>query len=274
MAAGLVSLNLENGDLVLTSPFNRSLIDDLKDQIPYQDRAWDPAQKVWRVKYQHGSILVNLVKKYLGQTITVPSQTTYSDSYVHTRLFKVEYIGAARLRDDGSQTATGYVAGQWSIIFPQDVLAAWFGGDGKPNEPQTYFSILGVKKDAGPEEIKKAYRLAARTWHPDVNKEPNAAEQFRRIQEAWEVLRDDQSRRKYMAGLKFEQSLTRYEEKTREFSWCPPVRCGWVTVECTESVGKFFIKKILSWDEIKDDAGRSMVSYWPKGQDQFKSEFI
>lgn len=258
----------------MTSPFDRGLVDEIKE-LPYNDRTWDASRKVWRIKYMHGSIIAKLVKKHLGQEIQVPAQQTYSDSYVQTRLFKIEYVGAARSRDDGSQTATGFTAGAWSIIFPQTVLMAWFGGQENPSEAPTLFGVLGVKKSASPEEIKKAYRLAARTWHPDVNKESNAAEQFRRIQEAWEILRDNQTKRKYLAGLKFEQDAKKHSDsRPSDFNWCPPVRCGFVTVECTESVGRFFVTKILAWGEIQDNSGKIMVSYWPKGQDQFKVEFI
>lgn len=265
-------LTLEGGDLILTSPYNRGLVEGIK-ALPYHDRTYDLARKVWRVKYMHGATVARLVKTHLGQEIQVPSQRTYATDYVQIRLFRVEYIGSVRPREDGSQTATGYVAGQWSIIFPWAALLAWFGGEAKPGDAPTLFGVLGIKKDASPEEIKKAYRLAARTWHPDVNKEPNAREQFERIQHAWEILRDDQQKRKYVAGLKYEQDAGQ-EYHREEFGWAPPVRCGFLTCECTESVGRFFVQKILAWCEIQDGAGKTMVAYWKKGAEQFTTEFI
>lgn len=266
------SLTLDRGDLILHSPYNRELVDGIK-ALPYNDRTWDKDKKVWHIRYMHGSTVAALVRQHLGYEIQVPTQKTYAADYVQTRLFRIEYIGSVQLRDDGTQTATGYVAGQWSVIFSQAVLLAWFGGEQKPGDAPTLFGVLGVKQDATLEEIKKAYRLAARTWHPDVNKEPNATEQFRRIQDAWEVLRDDQKKRKYLAGLKFAQDAGR-QQPHQEFGWAPPVRCGLVVCECTESVGRFFIQKIISWGEIQDAAGCTMVSYWPKGADEFKTEFI
>lgn len=60
-----------------------------------------------------------------------------------------------------------------------------------------YYAILGVKKDATEKQIKSAYRNLARKYHPDVNKEPGAAERFKEINEAHAVLSDKQKRAKY-----------------------------------------------------------------------------
>lgn len=61
-----------------------------------------------------------------------------------------------------------------------------------------YYHILQVTKDAGAEEIKKAYRRLALRFHPDVNKdEPASVEYFRDITEAYGVLIDADKRRKY-----------------------------------------------------------------------------
>lgn len=60
-----------------------------------------------------------------------------------------------------------------------------------------YYRILGVPRTATPEEIQRAYRTLARRSHPDVNKEPGAEERFKAITEAYHVLSDPKSRRKY-----------------------------------------------------------------------------
>ncbi len=61
-----------------------------------------------------------------------------------------------------------------------------------------YYDVLGVSKNASPEEIKKAYRQMAKKFHPDVNKEDeNAADKFKEVAEAYEILGDDQKRATY-----------------------------------------------------------------------------
>jgi molecular chaperone DnaJ len=67
-----------------------------------------------------------------------------------------------------------------------------------------YYEILGVARDATPEEIKKSFRALARETHPDANPDdPRAEERFRSIAEAYEVLSDDQKRARYDRGESF-----------------------------------------------------------------------
>ena len=58
-----------------------------------------------------------------------------------------------------------------------------------------YYGILGVRRDATNEEIKRAYRKLARELHPDVNPDPEAQQRFREVTVAYEVLSDPQKRK-------------------------------------------------------------------------------
>lgn len=60
-----------------------------------------------------------------------------------------------------------------------------------------YYEVLGVDKNASEAEIKSAFRKLAKKYHPDVSKEPDAAEKFKEAQEAYAVLSDTQKRSQY-----------------------------------------------------------------------------
>ncbi len=60
-----------------------------------------------------------------------------------------------------------------------------------------YYDILGVSRDASDGDIKKAFRRKARELHPDVNKEPDAEERFKALNEAYDVLSDPQKKGMY-----------------------------------------------------------------------------
>lgn len=62
-----------------------------------------------------------------------------------------------------------------------------------------YYQALGVSKTATQKEIQAAYRKLARKLHPDVNKAPDAEESFKTINEAYEVLKDPEKRKRYDA---------------------------------------------------------------------------
>lgn len=64
-------------------------------------------------------------------------------------------------------------------------------------EYKDYYEILGLKKEASQDEIKRAYRSLARKYHPDVSKEDAAESKFKEIGEACEVLKDPEKREAY-----------------------------------------------------------------------------
>jgi curved DNA-binding protein len=72
--------------------------------------------------------------------------------------------------------------------------------------PRDFYDILGVPRTASQQDIQRAYRKLARTYHPDVNHDPAAEERFKEISEANDVLSDPETRRRYDAfGADFRQ---------------------------------------------------------------------
>jgi curved DNA-binding protein len=60
-----------------------------------------------------------------------------------------------------------------------------------------YYEVLGVSRGASKDDVQGAFRKLARKFHPDVSKEPRAEDRFKEINEAYEVLKDDDKRRLY-----------------------------------------------------------------------------
>ncbi|XP_073136628.1 chaperone protein dnaJ A6, chloroplastic-like [Henckelia pumila] len=117
-----------------------------------------------------------------------------------------------------STTSDMRLASQSSTLFSQKSLNALFGTVSYNcsaskrgvrlivRADRDYYSVLGVSKNASKSEIKSVYRKLARSYHPDVNKEPGAEQKFKEISNAYEVLSDDENRSIYdrygEAGLK------------------------------------------------------------------------
>ena len=75
------------------------------------------------------------------------------------------------------------------------------------SKKRDYYEILGVNKDATPEQIRKAYKKLALKWHPDKNPDnkKEAEEKFKEINEAYTVLSDPKSKQQYdFGGFNFE----------------------------------------------------------------------
>jgi len=264
------SLTLENGILVYRSSYDPGLVNALKATIPATDRKWEPRRKVWLVAPQHGRTLADLTSQYLGENIGVPRGQQVA--VTETRIVEVRYIGMTKDRGDGSPTAFGLHAGDWSVILPETVLREWFNAEARPDETTTLYAVLGVANAAADSEIKKAYRRLARTWHPDIYQEPDAKEQFIRIQHAYEVLGNARTRAKYDAGLILEASLRSRKQDAniahQVAGYRSPLRCGLIMAEGKESLGRFVIEKIIAWQDIVNNQGQVLVTSWPMGAEE------
>jgi molecular chaperone DnaJ len=73
-----------------------------------------------------------------------------------------------------------------------------------------YYETLGLNKTASKDDIKAAYRKLAKKYHPDLNHEPGAEEKFKEVQEAYDILYDDEKRKMYdqYGSAAFEQGAS------------------------------------------------------------------
>lgn len=254
----------------MRSSYDPALVAALKTTIPACARKFDPASKAWIIAPQYGQTVARIVATTMGLDIDVPATTAAAETV--TRLVQLDYLGQAKDRD-GQQLAFGYSDGDWRLVFPIDVLRRWFGDEAQRPEG-TLYNILGISATAQPDEIKTAYRRAARQWHPDVCHEPDAAEQFKRINHAYELLRDSTKRARYDAGLQLQATVVRgYREQVQLPTWRPPLRCGMLLVEATEQVGRLVVSRILQWQDVVNPQGQIMVTSWVTGYDKPKIEW-
>ena len=262
-------VTLENGLLVFTSPYDAELVASLKNTIPGHERKWDPDRKVWLISSTQADNLKRIVSQFFHEKLQLPS-IQIKQPVKETRLLEVHYIGACKPRDDGSCTAWAWINGEWGAVFTEQVLRDWFeAGPTRPGETSTLYSVLGVKPIASGDEIKTAFRRLARIWHPDIAKEPDAEEQFKKINHAYQLLSDPRLRAKYDVGL----ALTVTTETTLNNRWSSiqsvyrsPLRCGLIMADGIESMpGKFFVEKILVWEDINNPLGQILASTWPMG---------
>lgn len=277
-------VTLHSGDIQYFSSYDVGLVDALKREIPWQERRWNPDSKCWQVDPRHAQTLIDLSRQHLGVTAEVQGNLFAVSNDPVVKLLQLEYLGTAKERADGGWTASGWVNDGWNAIFPLDVLKSWFAfGDDDSTDPTaapTLYAVLGIQKDAPGTDLKRAYRRAAKQWHPDVCREPNAAEQFMRIQAAYDTLSNPLQRRKYDAGLAFQRSIKpdkklSFADRQNLFGslWYPPLRCGWVMVQAKQSLGRLNVSSILSWTDI-ERGGLMMISTWPRGADHFEKRWM
>lgn len=262
------------GQLAFSFSYNAGLVAALKAAIPATDRGWDGQGKVWLVTPGYGQTLQELCFQFLGVRPDLPKMST-ANAHPETTILEVRYVGRVKTRPDGSESAFGWWNGGWNVIFPGAALKAFFGADPtRPDEAATLYVILGVDKKTDGAALKKAWRRAAQQWHPDHCAEPDAADQFRTIQEAYEILGDPSKRARYDAGLLLEASLGSENVHRANAEWQPPLRCGYVMARGVGKLGRFVVDKVLAWEDIRDANERVLVVSWPSGADKFVERWV
>ena len=286
-----VTMHATSGGLALQFPYDPGLVAALKSTVPSSARRWDNGRKIWLVETAYGQQVANLVYQMTGQRVAVPQTASLLTNAPEVRLLQVEYIGrckevAAGLAD---ARASGYADGDWSVTFPEKVLRDWFDfgpGDptnGTPRRPASLYTALGLPNDADDTAIKAGYRRMVKITHPDVDREQGAADRFRAVQHAYDVLSDRLKRRKYDAGLAFEASMqspqaSPYSSLTGrnndQYGYRSPLRCGWILAEGAPGLRGFIVSKILAWRPITDAQGRELVTSWIAGATTFERQYV
>ncbi|KAJ6296707.1 hypothetical protein OIU78_022431 [Salix suchowensis] len=80
---------------------------------------------------------------------------------------------------------------------------------------QDHYAVLGVERAATSADIKKAYRLLARKYHPDVSKHSQACELFKSVRHAYEILSNEVTRTQYDRALRFQEDTGRSFRKSQ-----------------------------------------------------------
>ena len=269
----------ENNELVLSFPYDAAMVAELKSSIPAMDRKYDPTRKSWRVSPSKAAKIQNLCHKHFGELPLVPNIAS-TKPVIKSQIINVRYVASTKDRGFDDRSAYGWCNSGWNVNFPEAVLRAWFDGStAMPDEAPTLYSVLCCQRDATDEQIKSGYRRMAIQWHPDKCHEPNAGDQFRAIQHAYDIL--SKRRARYDAGLALEMSLRQEKHQenyvSRVYSqdgYRTPLRCGLIMVEGIESLGVFNVSKIFCWEDIRDSSGRTLVVSWPKNAKTFSEEWV
>ncbi len=269
------SLTPVAGGLAFVSSYDPGLVAAFKAAIPADCRKWDADNRRWLVAPLYGQTCADLARRHLGVDVVVPVQSHMAID--ETRLIKIEYLGQCKDRGNGEASAFGWANGGWTVIIPEAVLRDWFQAvPARPDEAPTLYAVLAVKPAATPTEIRSAYRRLALQWHPDTCREEGAAETFKAISHAYQVLSNEAMRRKYDVGLALQASVQQQDNDLdlfnrlgRQYGYRAPLRCGWILCDGQESLGRFVVSKVLAWEDVVDDEGRTMVVSWPAGAKTF-----
>ena len=262
----MADITFDNGCYTVKFGYDPVLVTELKNTIPNTGRKWEGSEKSWKVDAKHFQALRQL---FPDDSVPMPVLTTLKTEY---REIDLRYVGQVKDRGNGEFSAFGYSNGNWTVVFSEQVLREWFEGTAEhPKvDMSTLYGILGVSTKSSADEIKAGYRRMVRQWHPDVCKEPNANEMFLDIRNAYDILSDAGKKVRYDVGLKFENRLEKKLKKSKydNNGYRAPLRCGNIRAEGSDVLGRFVVSKILGWDDIVDQHGRTLVVSWVMGDDK------
>ncbi len=256
--SGQCSVTADNGTLRVKAPYDSRFVALVK-LLPTHARRFDPDSKAWLIDPLFSKQIQEWIYDVYGETVGIPVVTAGKPEL---RILDVWYLAKTKPAGDENAASGMNKAKQWVFVFPERVLREWFNGTIAEIMGTTLYGVLGIQRGATDEEIRSAYRRMVKQWHPDVCKEPNAQEMFIKIREAYELLSDPIKRAKYDAGLVLSATLP--QQQILSHGYRAPLRCGYVLAEGMERVGRFYVSKILRWEDIVEN-GKTLVASWPIG---------
>jgi hypothetical protein len=260
--------------MVVDTGYNEAYQTWFKRSIPPKDRDWNGkpsyagqpwfSRSCWTVNAKHFQLIRAKLNEIYGYCDVVgsPAQARQNE----TVTFVLDYIGNLKEKEAGQPLSFAVRDGNredWNVIFPQDVLEKWFGFTlSSPVLAGSYYTVLSIAQGAAGSDIKRAYRQAARTYHPDYNKDSDANQQFIKVQEAYETLSNPLLRKKYDAALSWKEEAGIKEDKEYGVLWRPPVRCGLMKAKIEHAAGRWIINEVLAWQDQVNVSGYVRVTYW------------
>ena len=272
---------LENtgfGSVVLRMSYDQYVIAKLKVDIPSTDREYNPTTKAWTLDGKWRDYIVTLLTT-AGFTIMGDAlHGVVGQRGIVRETIRVNYMGNARKRPDGSVTASGMdERGEWKYLFIFDALSDWFdlpAVTSSPLDAADLYGMFGIARDATGDEVKKAYRRLMRSWHPDVNSDPKAGEVFIALQDGYAVLSDAKRRGRYDVGLSLQPLMP--PKAGSDIVWIPPdgSRCGYVDVEMETGLRTSVIRRIYGWDDIVNTRGQRMIAKWNSSRNEVEYSWL
>jgi hypothetical protein len=257
------------------SSYDAGLVQSLKYEIPANMRRWNPDKKCWLIDDSQLPFLKKIVQDHFGIALRIEHMPKQTAKLPSTRLIRVEYIGQIKDRGNGNMAAYGLIGDEWSVILSESTLKKWFLGGNTKNTPNTstYYTTLAIKQNTPQSEIKRAWRKMAKRYHPDINSDDDATKMMQMVNDAYNVLRNPQKRKKYDAGLKLQSSLTASNRLIKGSDFTIPIRCGMIMAKGHDRVGRFIIDEILEWTDIVEN-GRSLVTSWDLATNSLRREWV
>lgn len=260
-----IKVTAESGGLKVVTPYSSAFVDALKTEVPATSRKWDGASKAWLVSKQYSDKIKEIIDRCYNVDCQMPTVIGAAEESFEVT-FQADYV--ANCKNDASSVWSN---GGWNAKIPESILRKWFHQEASSdNSPATLYGVLGVDKSCSDLELKKAYKRAARQWHPDICREENAREMFEKVKAAYDTLGDPMQRQRYDAGLMFEEMAKQGPRFGRGYarrahpavSFTPTLRCGMLKVKAHKELGVLIVEEILAWDDITNELGQTMVSFW------------